>query len=164
MRHAQAHSVFHIAKSSLRFAVFVAATVVLSLAGATPALARQCTDSWTGGGGDGLWSDGANWSTGTEPGSSDSVCIQKSGVAVLMDVGDGIADVTVGSSDSLTLPNNSLIIFGSSIANSGQIILPAVGSNFYLGSGGTATLSGGGFIQMNSLNDQISGYGAGVRW
>ena len=40
-------------KSSLMLAAFVAAMVVLSLAGATPALAQSCTDSWTGGGGDG---------------------------------------------------------------------------------------------------------------
>ncbi len=41
-------------KSSLMLAAFVAAMVVLSLAGATPALAQSCTDSWTGAGGDGL--------------------------------------------------------------------------------------------------------------
>ena len=34
-----------------RFVLFVTAMVAVSLASATPALA-QCTDSWTGGGGD----------------------------------------------------------------------------------------------------------------
>ena len=140
------------------FVLILAAMVGLPFAGATPALA-QCTDSWTGGAGDGLWSDGQNWSTGVEPGSSDNVCIQKSGAAVLLDVGDGIADLTVGSSDSLTLPtvtnaSPSLNINGSSITNSGQIILSAPVSfgttGLTLSSSGTLTLSGRGTITMNA--------------
>jgi fibronectin-binding autotransporter adhesin len=151
------------------FATFVLAMVVLSLACAPSALA-QCTDSWTGGNGN--WSDGANWSNGMEPGSSDNVCIKKSGAAVNMDVSDGIANLTVGSGNSLTLPNvtqtnNNLVIGGSSIINSGQIILPGGGSNqggpdLNISSGGAVTLSGGGSIIMNSsAQDAISGFGAG---
>src|SRR5579863_4661400 len=86
-----------------RLVLFVAAMVAVSLAGATPALA-QCTDSWTGGGGNNNWSNGANWSNGMEPGSSDSVCITQSGAAVVLDAADGIADLAVGSTDSLTFP------------------------------------------------------------
>lgn len=109
-------------KCLCRFVILVAAMVALALA-ATPALAR-CTDRWTGGGGDSNWGNGLNWSTGTEPGSSDYVCIQKSGAADLLDVGDGIADLAVGSSDSLTIPNvtnasPSVNINGSTITNSG---------------------------------------------
>jgi hypothetical protein len=152
-----------------RFVLLVAAMVALSLAGATAALA-QCTDSWTGGNGN--WSNGANWSNGMEPGSSDNVCIQ-TGAAVNMDVSDGIANLTIGSGNSLTLPNvaatnNNFVIGGSSIANAGQIILPAGGqvneSGPYLNisSGGTVTLSGGGSIIMNSsAHNAISGFGAG---
>ena len=135
----------------------MAASVALSLAGATPALA-QC-DSWTGGGGDNAWSNGANWSTGKEPGNSDNACIQISGAGVVLDVADGIADLTVGSSDSLTFPavtnmNNGLSINGSSIANSGQIIF-AVPVSFgttglSFSSSGTTTLSGRGTITMNA--------------
>jgi len=152
-----------------RFVLFVAAGVALSLAAVTPALAQQCTDTWTGGGGDNAWSDGSNWSTGVEPGSSDSVCIQKSGAAVLLDVSDGIADLSIGNSDSLTIPtitnvNSGLNIGGSSLANSGQIIL-AVPVSFGVSSlgfssSGTVTLSGRGTITLNANSfggDSIGG-------
>src|SRR5277367_1193614 len=151
-----------------RFVLFMAATVALSLASSIPALA-QCSDSWTGGDGNSNWSDGLNWSTGNVPGSSDSVCITQSGAAVVLDVPDGIADLSVGSSDSLTLPtasntNEGLSVSGSSITNSGQIILAApvqfgsTGLNF--SSSGTTTLSGTGTITLNANSfggDSIGG-------
>jgi fibronectin-binding autotransporter adhesin len=148
---------------------FCALLVVAGMAlGPSPAQA-QCTNSWTGTGGDGNWSNGVNWSTGVEPGSSDSVCIQKSGAAVLLDVSDGIAGLTVGGSDSLTFPNvtnasPSLNINGSSITNSGQIIMSApvqFGSSLLsLSSSGTVTLSGSGTITMHANSfgsDSIGG-------
>ncbi|HSY99851.1 MAG TPA: hypothetical protein VK788_10160 [Terriglobales bacterium] len=153
-----------------RFVLLVAAMVAVSLAGATPALA-QCTDSWTGGGGNDNWSNGANWSNGKEPGNTDNVCITLSGAAVLLDVNGGIADLNMGGSDSLTLPtvtnaSPSLNITGSSIANSGQIILSApvqFGSTLLsLSSTGTVTLSGRGTITLNANSfgsDSIGGNG-----
>ena len=151
-----------------KFVLFVAAMVAVWLAGVTSALA-QCTDSWTGAGGDNNWSNGTNWSNGMVPGSSDSVCIQTSGAAVVLDVADGIADLTVGSSDSLTFPtvtntNNGLNINGSSLANSGQIILavPVSFGTTSLGfsSSGKVTLSGRGTITLNANSfggDSIGG-------
>jgi fibronectin-binding autotransporter adhesin len=149
--------------------LFVAAMILFSLASATSAVAQQCTDSWTGAGGDSNWSNGANWSTGNEPGNTDAVCIQKSGAAVLLDVGDTIADLAVGSSESLTIPNvtdasPSLNIDGSSITNAGQIILSAPVSfgttSLNLSSTGTVTLSGHGTITLNANSfggDSIGG-------
>ncbi len=140
------------------FVLLVAAMFALSFASATPALA-QCTDSWTGAGGNGNWSDGSNWSTGTEPGSTDSVCITTSGAAVVLDVADGIADLAVGSSDSLTFPtitntNNGLNLNGSSLTNRGQIILAAPvqfgTTSLIFSSGGTVTLTGGGTITLSA--------------
>ena len=156
-------------KSCRKMVASAAAMVILLLAGVTPALAQQCTDSWTGGEGNSNWSDGSNWSNGMEPGSTDSVCITTSGAAVVLDVADGIADLTVGSSDSLTFPtvtnmNNGLSVNGSSIANSGQIILAppisfgTTGLNF--SSSGTTTLSGHGTITLNANSfggDSIGG-------
>ena len=141
-----------------RLALSVAVMVAFSLPGSTSALA-QCTDSWTGAGGGNNWGNPANWSTGKEPGSSDNACIQTSGAAVVLDVNGGIADFTLGSSDSLTLPtvtnaSPNLNINGSSIANSGQIILSAPVSfgttGLTLSSGGATTLSGRGTITMNA--------------
>jgi hypothetical protein len=143
--------------------------ILLSLASATSALAQQCTDSWTGAGGDSNWSNGANWSNGTEPGNTDAACIQKSGAAVLLDVGDTIADLAVGSGDSLTIPNvtnasPSLNINGSSLTNSGQIILSAPVSfgttSLTFSSSGTVTLSGHGTVTLNANSfggDSIGG-------
>ena len=150
-----------------RFAAFIAAVVVLSLAAAAPAYAQSCTDTWTGSGGDGQWSDGSNWSTGKEPGSGDNVCIQKSGAAVHMDVSDGIANLTVGKGDSLALPtvpdtNNGLGILGSSIVNDGQISLAYdantnTGDVLSLNSGITVTLSGSGSLTMSNTNQNSIG-------
>ena len=156
-------------KRSQNPVLFVAALILLSLAGATSALAQQCTDSWTGGGGNNNWSNGANWSNGNEPGNSDAVCIQTSGAAVVLDVGDGVAGLALGSSDSLTFPtpantNNGLSISGSSITNSGQIIMAAPvqfgSTGLNLSSSGTVTLSGGGTITLNANSfggDSIGG-------
>ncbi|MGA8492947.1 MAG: hypothetical protein WB711_21170 [Terriglobales bacterium] len=152
-----------------KFVLFMAAMILLALASATPALAQQCTDGWTGAGGNGNWSDGANWSNGNEPGNTDSVCITNSGAAVLLDVGDTIADLAVGSSDSLTFPtvtnaSPSLNVNGSSLTNSGQIILavPVSFGTTSLGfsSSGTVTLSGRGTITLNANSfggDSIGG-------
>src|SRR5580704_8142358 len=90
---------------SLRALLGFAVLTIALTATAIPAHAQSCTDSWTGAGADGLWSDGLNWSDGSEPGSSDNVCIQTAGAAVLLDVGDGINGLTIGSGDNLTIPN-----------------------------------------------------------
>ena len=156
-------------KCSRRCVLFVAAMILLSLASATSALAQQCTDSWTGGGGNDNWSNGVNWSNGSEPGNTDAVCIQTSGAAVLLDVGDTIADLAVGSGDSLTIPNvtnasPNLSINGSTITNAGQIILAAPVSfgttSLNLSSSGTVTLSGHGTITLSANSfggDSIGG-------
>ena len=156
-------------KRSQNCVLFVAAMILLSLASAIPAPAQQCTDSWTGGGGNDNWSNGANWSNGNEPGNTDAVCIQTSGAAVLLDVGDTIADLAIGSGDSLTIPNvtngsPNLSINGSSITNAGQIILSAPVSfgttSLNLSSSGTVTLSGRGTITLNANSfggDSIGG-------
>src|SRR5580692_8054845 len=161
----------HNEKRSRGRVLFVAGLILLALASATSAAAQQCTDSWTGGGGDNAWSDGANWSNGNEPGSSDVACIQLSGAAVLLNVADGIADLAIGSGDSLTFPavsntNNGLSISGSSITNSGEIIMAdpvsfgTTGLN--LSSTGTVILSGRGTITLNANSfggDSIGGAG-----
>ncbi len=152
------------------FYLTAGALVALSLVAATPALA-QCSDSWTGKGGDGAWSDKANWSNGNVPGSSDTTCITTSGAAVTLDVGDTISTLSLGAGDTLTLPtvtngSPSLTIDGSSLANNGQIILAVPVSFGTTGIGfsssGTMTLSGSGTITLNANSfggDGIGGSG-----
>lgn len=129
-------------------------------------------DAWTGGS-TGDWSGASNWLAG-EPSSTCDVLIQ-SGAAVLLDVNGSTANLTIGSGNSLTLPtvtnaSPSLTVTGSSIANSGQIILsPPVSfgtTNLLLSAGGgTVTLSGGGTVTLNANSfggDGIGGSGAGA--
>ena len=149
----------------LQFMLFAAAVVALSLAGATPAFA-QCTDSWTGNAGDKLWTDGGNWSTGSQPGGSDSACLQTAGASVSMDVSDAVANLTVGTGDTLQISNggtySNLRLDGSSIVNNGSIVLPGstvFGSSLSIGSGNTVTLSGTGAINLVISTVTIAGYG-----
>jgi hypothetical protein len=155
------------ASRSWRAALGFAALTIALAATAIPAQAQSCTDSWTGAGDGVSWSLGLNWSDGSEPVTSDNVCIQTSGAAVNMNVSDTIANLTVGSGASLTLPNgvevnNSLLIDGSFVTNAGQIILPGGNGQVLLfSSGGNVTLSGGGTVTLNT-NSAITGFGAGA--
>jgi RHS repeat-associated protein len=85
--------------------LFVALWVVaLVLPGG--AYAASCTDTWTGGAGDGLWASAGNWSTSV-PGSGDVACIG-SGVTV---------HVTAGSNETGMLEDQgSLVVSGGSLA------------------------------------------------
>lgn len=129
-------------------------------------------DAWIGGS-TGNWSAASNWLAG-EPSSTCHVVIQ-SGAAVIQDVSGSTANLTIGSSNSLTLPtvtnaSPSLTVYGSSLANSGQIILSvpvSFGTTNLLFSagGGTVTLSGGGTVTLNANNfggNGIGGSGAGA--
>ena len=143
---------------SSQIALALTLSLGILLAGTLPALA-QCTDTWTGAAGNNAWSFATNWSNGMVPGNSDSACIQLGGAAVVLDVNGGIATLTVGSSDSLTIPSvtnssPSLNITGSFISNSGQILFSPVvsfgGTGITLSSGGVVTLSGPGTITLNA--------------
>ncbi|HZP01698.1 MAG TPA: hypothetical protein VFD30_15525, partial [Terriglobia bacterium] len=131
---------------------------LLLLAGAIPVLA-QCTDTWTGAAGDNAWGTKTNWSLNLVPGASDSACILGSGAAVSLNVNGGVATLSLGTSDSLTIPtvtnaSPSLNIDGSSFSNSGQLILaPPVSfgsASLTFSSGGAVTLSGSGTIIMSA--------------
>jgi hypothetical protein len=152
--------------------VSAAALLLLGSLGATPAFG-QCTDTWIGGTA-GSWSVGGNWSTGKEPGGGDSVCIEQTNAAVNMDVSDGIANLTLGSTTSLTLPGpggsipnlgvgNSSSGNGSyTIVNNGAILMGASQGQLYILSSNSApntvTLSGTGAITMtSSAHNGISG-------
>jgi len=142
----------------LNHVILLGFVFLLCLASTLPA-AAQCTDSWTGSAGDNNWGTSANWSTGKVPGNSDSACIQTGGAGVSLNVNGGVATLTLGSSDILTIPtvtnaSPSLNIVGSLFSNSGQLILaPPVSFGsavLTFNSGGAVTLSGPGTIIMNS--------------
>jgi hypothetical protein len=155
-------------KRSQNFVLFVAALILLSLASATPARAQQCTDIWTGADGNDEWSDPANWSTGKVPGPSDTACVQIGNAAVNQNNSqDSVANLALGSTDSLTLSNvpnanNGFFVDGASIVNNGEIVIPYTTSNqtgttLNITSGGNTTLSGSGLIVISN-GSGISGY------
>jgi alpha-tubulin suppressor-like RCC1 family protein len=83
-----------------------------SVAGAEP----TCTDTWTGGAGNGLWQSAGNWSTASVPGSSDVACIG-SGTSVQVTTGSDHAGV-LEDSGSLTISGGSLELTSSATASS----------------------------------------------
>jgi hypothetical protein len=83
-----------------------------SVAGAEP----TCTDTWTGGAGNGLWQSAGNWSTASVPGSSDVACIG-SGTSVQVTTGSDHAGV-LEDGGSLTISGGSLELTSSATASS----------------------------------------------
>jgi fibronectin-binding autotransporter adhesin len=163
-------------RRALVTAAFASMLLVLGSLGATAAFGQTCAnsmnDAWVGAS-TGNWSGASNWSAG-EPSSTCDVFIQ-SGAAVTLDVNGSTANLTIGSGNSLTLPtitnaSPSLTVTGSSLANSGQIILSvpvSFGTTNLLFSagGGMVTLSGGGTVTLNANSfggDGIGGSGAGA--
>ncbi len=82
------------------------------VAGAEP----TCTDTWTGGAGDGLWQSAGNWSTASVPSSSDVACIG-SGTTVQVTTGSARAGV-LEAGGSLTISGGSLELASSSTPSS----------------------------------------------
>ncbi|MBV9761827.1 MAG: hypothetical protein JO340_14795 [Acidobacteriaceae bacterium] len=87
-------------------------------------------DTFTNGGGTGLWGTTGNWSAGL-PTSSNNVLITGSGgaAAVTQNVVATINNLTVGAGDTWTLSNGeSLTLDGSSISNAGKMVMNSTGS------------------------------------
>jgi hypothetical protein len=131
--------------------------LVLCLQG--PASAQgPVQETWTGSTGDGLWSDGGNWSPATKPGGPNgnfNVAIPHiNGVpGPNMDVSATIVNLEIDANAGLNVTDgNQLTITGTTIANNGQLAIDDVGG----GVGGAiqivnmVTLSGGGTTVLNS--------------
>jgi len=126
----------------------LAATLLLVSVGALarPAgalAAGGCSDSWINSSG-GAWDTGTNWSTGSAPGSGDSVCITAAGSYTVV-VGNEtitVASLTVGGSGStptLQIGNNGssfpyITVTGAVDNNSGATIDYGFGGTFSAGS------------------------------
>jgi hypothetical protein len=112
----------------LVFVVVAFAVFGVSVAGAS---AAACTDSWTGAAGDGLWSSGANWSTGVVPGADDAVCLPDLGhsyaVTLAPSGGSGggtVSSLTIGTStggdtETLEIVGQSYVYEGETLNGEG---------------------------------------------
>ena len=104
------------------FTSFGAALVV----DATSAHALSCTESWTGEGGNDLWSNSGNWTgDNSVPGASDVVCIgnETTGTtpySVSLTSNTGVAALELGGSTASTLTLSSATLTLGSAANGGS--------------------------------------------
>jgi hypothetical protein len=97
----------------------VVAVIAVAALGCLPSAAGAeptCTDTWTGGAGNGLWQSAGNWSTASVPSSSDVACIG-SGTTVQVTTGSDHAGV-LEDSGSLTISGGSLELTSSSTPSS----------------------------------------------
>ncbi|HTU31374.1 MAG TPA: hypothetical protein VMF07_18430 [Solirubrobacteraceae bacterium] len=130
-----------------RLALLLLLGAATALAAAAPASASvaTCTDIWTGNGGDGLWSDAANWDNGP-PQPTDVVCIGQ-GASVELDAATMNFTVTGLELDGATLTTDgseSLTVTGEldlQNATPGNTATPDVlGSGLSLTSEGTTNV------------------------
>jgi len=119
----------------------------------------QCDTSWTGGA-SGNWSAAGDWSAGV-PTTSTNACISTANSTVTLNIiGASTADLTLGSTDTLSFGNETqLTVNGNTISNSGTISLNSTGVPTELVMGTlNVTLSGTGTIDMsNNANNYITG-------
>ena len=131
---------------------------------------RGPAQTWNGSVSD-LWSNGSNWTPNTVPNSSSATVIIDSATnnPVLIDISPTIANLTLGSSNTLDLDNDqSLTIAGGSGAGSlaigGTLTLNSSGSLTDLiltGANSTITLTGGGTLALsNAFNNRVYGTGS----
>jgi hypothetical protein len=101
------------------------------------------TDTWTGGGSDTNWSDNSNWNNGAPSGQN--VVIGNS-FNTNEDDNASIGTLSLGTSGSVTLLNNTILTAGGNISNNGTIALSSFGNYTELYVGASLTLSGTGSI------------------
>jgi fibronectin-binding autotransporter adhesin len=89
------------------------------------ASAAACTDSWTGGSGDGLWSSAGNWSTGIVPDTNADVCLPDLGHSYTVTLapaggsgGGTVKSLTIGTSTGSDA--ETLDIVGQSYVYNGE--------------------------------------------
>ncbi len=103
--------------SVARFTAFLLFVGLLFL----PAPAQACTNNWTGGAGDGLWTTAGNWSTGKVPVLSDDVCLDSNAIVTVpgttaVNSLTNAGSLSLGAGASLNLLSNT-----TAGANSGVI-------------------------------------------
>lgn len=118
-------------------------------------IASAATVTWTGSAGNNLWSDPANWSTGTLPAASDDVVIPVGSTTGIIYVDGSRPTLT-----SLSITGAGSLNFATS-GTSNQIVIPTitiasgatVNFNATLGAG-AVTVGGGGTILLDSQFNQ----------
>jgi fibronectin-binding autotransporter adhesin len=124
--------------------------------------APTCTDSWTNASG-GSWDTGTNWSTGSAPTSTDSVCITAAGTYTVL-VGNetiSVANLTVGAAGStptLQIGNGGsnephITVTGTAATVAGGTISDGWGGSF---GAGTLTNAGTFLVPSTGYNSSYT--------
>jgi hypothetical protein len=114
---------------------------------AAPAFADSCSLSgtpsvWSDANGN--WNIAGNWTPSGVPGSGASVCIVDNTSTVSLNVGATVGNLQIASGNTLIIQTQLNLDSGGTFANSGLITMP----NTTLQLNGSATLTGGGTVQM----------------
>ena len=103
--------------------------------------------------GNGNWSVGTNWSTGSQPVSGAIVCIANgaSGAHVVtVDVNPSVGGLYIDAGNTMTINANVTFVAAGIISNSGTIVLNvSTSSNVVMTFSGAVTLTGGGTITLS---------------
>jgi hypothetical protein len=129
-------------------------------------IAFAATKTWTNGGGDGLWSNPLNWSTGSVPTSADTAVFDSTSVAnASVDASYagtvGAIQINSGYTGTITLAR-SLTVTGNLTQAAGTM---DISSNTLTMSGGSGsiTLSGGSFLGTGATTTFSGNSGAGLQ-
>jgi hypothetical protein len=129
------------------------------LASGTATAQAACSDTWTGGAGDGQWSNPGNWSSGA-PIGTDDVCLGSGANTVVIDAThNNINGLTVAAGDTLAIqgaPSASLVVGPAGTDNSGTISLNVSAGEAVLENTGTLTNEVGAEVTTAGS----AGYGA----
>jgi hypothetical protein len=140
-----------------RLPLGIATTAALLMFGGGVAQASSCGATWTGGGGDDLWSDAANWSPGAIPGNVYSgvpyeplVCIPAGSYTVVLNYQTTVGAISLGAGSTLDIWGQQNFTHGGLWLNNqdnGSGI--ASGATVVLGIGNMANTTHGGFDALS---------------
>ncbi len=133
------------------------AALLAVLCYSAPAALGQCSlagaDTWNVAG-NGNWNAGADWTSGEPNSAATNVCITNGTSAVTLNTDATVADLQLGSGNTLNLGlNTQLGVAGNQIINAGNIAVNGgSGSNTFLFIENNVTLSGGGTLTLSTAS------------
>src|SRR5579864_9526396 len=146
-----------LSQTALPTEMFLSTAPSYLAAGSSTLLPPATTNTWTGSGGNTLWSNAGNWSAGAIT-SGENIAITKASSATTDDQSFTIGTLTLAGGDSVTVNPSVSLTVGGNIANNGTITLGTTATGSSLVIGANLTLSGSGNVTMsNNANNNIFG-------
>lgn len=135
----------------------LATVVVASLCGLSATRAVGATCTWTGLGGDGLWSNSLNWAGFgcSTPGAADTAQFSVGSVACTVNVDPGVGAITINGYSGTITQSAALTVNGDFSQASGTF----AGGSGTIHVGGTFSLSGGTFRATSGRLEVVGSFG-----